>query len=51
MKTIIVESQKRKILAINEFLTYVYIPLTKKEKAKFVPNYTNPCWRIEIDTI
>jgi len=51
MKTVIVESQKRQILVINEYLTYVYIPLTKKEKLAFVPNYANPCWRIELNTL
>lgn len=51
MKTTIVESQKRQMLVINQYLTYVYNPLTKKEKVQFVPNYTNPCWRIELDTL
>lgn len=43
----IVSNSERQIDKYEEF-SYVYIPLSEKEKEVFAPNTLNACWRIKV---
>jgi hypothetical protein len=47
MNADIVSSKKRETVRIANW-TYLYIPMTAKEKKQFAPDVDSPCWRIAI---
>lgn len=40
-------SSKREVLKIGD-ISYIFIPLSKKEEKLFGGSLINPCWRISI---
>ena len=47
MNVEIVSSKKRETVKIANW-TYIYIPMTAKEKNQFAPDIDAPCWRMAI---